>query len=303
MSSKNENLHKAKKAKNDEFYTRMEDIEKELAYYQDFFKDKVVYCNCDHPIESNFPRYFLLNFEKLGLKKLIATYFIKDGKGWVGTKEKDGEYTVEQLEGNGDFRSEECIEFLKHADVVVTNPPFSLFRDYVKQLMDYNKKFLIIGNGNAVTYKYMLSKIISNEIRIGVSKGVGGHFWMIANKEFKVIDASTKEKDGHTLVDISLACWFTNLKNERGKEELDLSATYNPTDYPKYDNSDAIEVGKVKDIPKDYYGVMGVPFSFIDKWCPSQFQILCVLNPKLKGKWKYKRLLIQRTKNNETKEI
>lgn len=294
MASKNKNLHKAKKAKNDEFYTRMEDIEKELVNYQDFFKDKVVYCNCDHPTESNFPRYFLLNFEKLGLKKLVSTCFIKDGKGWVGVKEKDGEYTVEQLEGNGDFRSEECIEFLKQADVVVTNPPFSLFREYMKQLIDYNKKFLIIGNGNAVTYKDVLSKIKTNEIRIGVSKGVGGHFWMIANKDFNVIDASTKQKDGHTLVDISLACWFTNIKNERGKEELELSATYTPTEYPKYDNYDAIEVGKVKNIPKDYYGVMGVPFSFIDKFCPAQFKILGVLNPKLKGKWKYKRLLIKR---------
>jgi hypothetical protein len=294
MASKNENLHKAKKAKNDEFYTRIEDIENELVNYKDFFKDKVVYCNCDHPTESNFPRYFLLNFEKLGLKKLVSTCFINDGKGWIGTKEKDGEYTIEQLEGNGDFRSEECIEFLKQADVVVTNPPFSLFREYMKQLIDYGKKFLIIGNGNAVTYKDVMSKIISNEIRIGVSKGVGGHFWMIANKEFNVIDASTKQKDGHTLVDISLACWFTNMKNERGKEELELSATYTPTEYPKYDNYDAIEVGKVKDIPKDYYGVMGVPFSFMDKFCPAQFQILGVLNPKLKGKWKYKRMLIKR---------
>lgn len=157
-----------------------------------------------------------------------------------------------------------------------------------------SKEFLIIGNGNAVTYKAIIEKIKKNELRLGVTKGVGGHFWMIANKEFKVIDASTKEKDGNTLVDISLACWLTNMKNERGKEELDLSATYTPTEYHKYDNYDAIEVGKVNDIPKDYYGVMGVPFSFMDKWCPAQFQILGVLNPKLKGKWKYKRLLIKR---------
>lgn len=310
----NKNLNQAKKAKNDEFYTRIEDIEKELVNYGDFFKDKVVYCNCDHPTESNFTRYFLLNFEKLGLKKLVSTCFISDGKGLVGTKEKDGEYTVEQLEGNGDFRSEECIEFLKKCDVVVTNPPFSLFREYVKQLMDYNKKFLIIGNGNAVTYKEIFPYIKNNQLWLGFS----------ANKtmKFQLSDSYEKwdemDKNGKKYGKVTAITWFTNIPHNKRNQPLDLYRKYNPNDYPKYDNYDAINVDKVTDIPEDYNGVMGVPITFLDKYCPTQFQIVgcsyqygdcgkhldntewgCMIN----GKPIYKRLFIKRVKNNGINRI
>lgn len=300
----NKNLNNAKKAKNDEFYTRIEDIEKELVNYQDFFKDKVVYCNCDHPTESNFPRYFLLNFEKLGLKKLVSTCFINDGNGWVGIKEKDVEYTIEQLEGNGDFRSEECIEFLKECDVVVTNSPFSLFRDYVKQLMDYNKKFLIIGNTQAITYKEIFPYIKNNELWLGVSSFNSGMYFQVPeNYQYADTYKFDRERNGRKVMRVSSICWYTNIPHEKRNTPLDLYKKYNPTDYPKYDNYDAIEVSKVVEIPEDYNGVMGVPITFLDKYYPTQFEILGILNPKLKGKWKYKRLLIQRVKNKETKEI
>ena len=302
----NKNLNEAKKAKNDEFWTRIEDIEKELVNYQDFFNDKVVYCNCDHPTESNFPRYFLLNFEKLGLKKLVSTCFINDGNGWVGVKEKDGEYTVEQLEGNGDFRSEECIEFLKECDVVVTNPPFSLFREYVKQLMDYNKKFLIIGNQNAITYKDIFQNIKLNKIWLGINFVKE---FVKPNKEIK--------KFGNI-------CWYTNIPHKKRNTTIDLYKTYSEEKYCKYKNYDAIEVSKVTDIPEDYNGVIGVPITFLDKYCPTQFEIVgtsdrggdnqidYLKNKDWKGLWDspfvngnkvYKRLFIKRVKNNETKEI
>ena len=300
----NISLNNAKKAKNDEFYTRIEDIEKELVNYGDFFKDKVVYCNCDHPTESNFPRYFLLNFEKLGLKKLVSTCFISDGNGWVGIKEKDVEYTIEQLEGNGDFRSEECIEFLKQADVVVTNPPFSLFRDYVKQLMDYGKKFLIIGNGNAVTYKEIFPYIKNNQLWIG-NKCFSGGMDFIAGKNYDASKCKHPKYDdfGNIIINVMMCVWFTNIPHTKRNTKIDLYRKYNETDFPKYDNYDAIECGKVTDIPEDYNGVMGVPITFLDKYCPTQFEIVGITSPFLNGKKLYKRLFIKRVKNNETKEI
>ena len=271
MATKNSNLRKAQKAKSDEFYTQLTDIEKEMKHYKDFFKGKVVYCNCDDARESNFFKYFSLNFEFLGLKKLITTGYKENGKGVVliyeGDKNgnkivEDSEIIVRELEGNGDFRSEECIEFLKECDVVVTNPPFSLFREYVAQLMEYGKKFLIIGNKNAITYKDCFTYIKNNELWLGITNP---DEYRLPNGE---ITQSVK----------GLCRWFTNLEHNRRNTELDLYKKYSADEYPKYDNFDAIEVSKVAEIPIDYDGLMGVPITFLDKYCPTQFKIIDGVN-------------------------
>ena len=260
IKGKNENLNKAKAAKNDEFYTRLEDIEKELGHYTEHFKGKVVYCNCDDANRSNFFKYFSTNFQKLGLKKLITsglkidgTKDRTDGTGIVAIQKGDD---IDIYDGNGDFRSEECIEFLKEADIVVTNPPFSLFREYVAQLMQYGKKFLIIGSMNAITYKEIFPYIKNNELWLGIT----------SVKDFIQPNGEIK-KFGNI-------CWLTNLEHKKRNEELILYKSYNPTEYPKYDNYNAIEVSKVAEIPMDYEGVMGVPISFLDKYCPNQFEII-----------------------------
>lgn len=279
--AKNSNLHAAKVAKNDEFYTMLTDIEKEMSYYKDFFKGKVVYCNCDDARESNFFKYFSKNFEFLGLKKLITTGYKAEGKGVVliyegdkngNRKVEDSEIVVRQLEGSGDFRSEECIEFLKEADVVVTNPPFSLFREYVKQLMDYGKKFLVIGSMNAITYKEIFPYIKNNELWLG-NQNV---------KEFRSPNGEIK-KFGNIL-------WYTNIQHKKRNTPLDLYKRYS-NEYPKYDNYDAIEVSRVENIPMDYDGIMGVPISFLHKYNPEQFEIVdartCAYNDKQKNKSTY----------------
>lgn len=294
MASKNTNLHSAKKAKNDEFYTQLSDIEKEMRHYKDFFKGKVVYCNCDDARESNFFKYFSMNFEHLGLKKLITTGYKESGRGVVliyeGDKNgnrivEDNEIIVRELEGNGDFRSEECIEFLKEADVVVTNPPFSLFREYVAQLMEYGKKFLIIGNGNAVTYKEIFPLIKNNELWIGASKGIGGKFSFIVPNDYD--NKFVYEENGVRLGQVNSACWFTNISHAKRNTPLDLYKKYSAEEYPKYDNYDAIE-SKTAEIPMDYDGVMGVPITFLDKYCPTQFEIVdardVALNDKQRNK-------------------
>lgn len=266
--AKNENLHKAKTAKNDEFYTQLTDIEKEMVHYKDHFKGKVVYCNCDDARESNFFKYFSKNFEFLGLKKLITTGYKADGHGvaLIYEGDKNGnrnpdteEITIKQLEGNGDFRSEECVEFLKEADIVVTNPPFSLFREYIAQLMKFNKKFLVIGSQNAITYKEVFPLIKNNELWLGMNYV----------KEFKQPNGEIK-KFGNI-------CWFTNLSHAKRNKPLDLYKHYS-NEYKHYDNYDAIEVGKVCEIPMDYDGVMGVPITFLDKYCPEQFEILGLMS-------------------------
>ena len=248
----NGNLTKAKAAKNDEFYTRLEDIEKELKQYTEHFKGKVVYCNCDDANRSNFFKYFSTNFQKLGLKKLITSGLKEDGTGVVAIQKGDD---IDIYDGNGDFRSEECIEFLKEADIVVTNPPFSCFRQYVAQLMQYGKKFLIIGNGNAVTYKEIFPYIKDNKMWIGASKGMGGKAMEFVVDE-KFYDATkgtvNKIENGKCYVGVMMCCWFTNLEHSKRNEELILYKHYNPTEYPKYDNTDAIEVSKVAEIPMDY---------------------------------------------------
>lgn len=276
---KNKNLHKAKKEKNDEFYTQLADIERECYKYKDLFKDKIIYCNCDDARESNFFKYFSMNFEFFGLKKLITTGYKANGHGvafiYEGDKNgnkivDDEEIQVITLEGDGDFKSPECIEFLKQADIVVTNPPFSLFREYVAQLINYNKKFLIIGSQNAITYKEIFSYIKNNKMWLGTQ----------SVKEFitplKTITEKTQycNDQGQIIQKFGNICWFTNLPHNKRNENIDLYKKYNKNDYPTYDNYDAIEVSKVADIPMDYDGVMGVPITFLDKYNPNQFEIL-----------------------------
>ena len=285
--SKNNNLHTAKATKNDEFYTQLEDIENELKYYKDYFKGKVVYCNCDgflNKEKSNFFMYFSLNYEFLGLKGLICTKYNPNGKGrkyeYYGDLNGNNypdeeEIFTSDLEGDGDFRSEECIEILKKCDIVCTNPPFSLFRQYVAQLFEYNKDFLIIGNVNAISYKEVFPLIKENKMWLGVSSFNKGMYFGVPD-DYTYADTYKfdRERNGKKVMRVSSICWFTNLDHKKRHEELVLYKKYNEEEYPKYDNYDAIEVSKVTDIPMDYYGVMGVPITFLDKYCPTQFQII-----------------------------
>ena len=282
--AKNSNLHNAKTAKNDEFYTQLTDIEKELKHYKKHFEGKVVYCNCDDVRWSNFFKYFSMNFEHLGLKKLICTAYNENGQGIVyeyngdlnGNRiVDDEEIEVKYLEGNGDFRSAECIEILKQADIVVTNPPFSLFREYVAQLMEYGKQFLIIGNTNAITYKEVFPLIKDNQLWLGVSSfNCGMYFQVPENYEYANTYKFDRERNGHKVIRVSSICWFTNLEHTKRYEDIILYKKYTTEEYPKYDNYDAINVNKVSEIPCDYDGVMGVPITFLDKYNPNQFEIV-----------------------------
>ena len=265
--AKNNNLHNAKRQKNDEFYTTRATVELELNHYKEHFRGKVVYCNCDDPIESEFTRYFARKFEDWGLKKLISTGYKESGHGvmYVYEGDKNGnlvpdrsEWKITELQGNGDFRSEECVELLKQADIVVSNPPFSLFREYVAQLIEYGKEFLIIGNKNAITYKEIFPLIKENKLWLGISFP---NEFILPNGEI------TKTVSG-------LCRWFTNLTHAKRNKPLDLVQKYDPRYYPKYNNYDCIECSKVMDIPRDYDGVIGVPITFLDKYCPNQFRIV-----------------------------
>lgn len=275
----NKTLRQADKNKNDEFYTQLSDIERELNHYREQFKDKVIFLNCDDPEYSNFWKYFELNFTVLGLKKLVATHYetekpsykleiIKDenGDGLITSKD----IIKTPLKQNGDFRSPECIEILKSADIIITNPPFSLFREYIAQLMEYNKKFIIIGNQNALSYKEIFPLIKDNKVWLGYNSGaqefVVPHTFQ-QNNTYIGADGKKRAKFGNI-------CWFTNCETKKRHETLLLYKTYNEEEYPKYDNYDAINVNKVKDIPIDYKGKMGVPITFIDKYNPQQFRIL-----------------------------
>ena len=307
---KNNNLHTAKATKNDEFYTQLEDIENELKYYKDYFKGKVVYCNCDgflNKEKSNFFVYFSLNYEFLGLKGLICTKYNPNGKGkkyeYYGDLNGNNypdeeEIFTSDLEGDGDFRSEECIELLKKCDIVCTNPPFSLFRQYVAQLFEYNKDFLIIGNVNAISYKEVFPMIKENKMWLGVSSfNKGMYFGVPYDYTYADTYKFDRERNGKKVMRVSSICWFTNLDHKKRHEELLLYKKYNEEEYPKYDNYDAIEVGKTKDIPIDYNGIMGVPITFLDKYCPEQFEIVD-LNPHFfsmiaKGLPKPKQLSLQ----------
>lgn len=306
-------LSKARKAKNDEFYTQFVDIENELVHYRDFFRGKKVLCNCDDPYESNFFKYFALNFKFFGLKQLVATCYsgspVSDTELQLFPNEspvsrttrvahkiimkeplksnEDGSYNMNtvdhilknsanvltKLKGNGDFRSAEIVELLKDSDVVVTNPPFSLFREYVAQLVEYNKKFIIIGNKNSVTTKEIYSLFMQNKIWLGITIHSGGR-WFRVPDSYTLSKNSVIRKDGHKYVNIPAPRWFTNVDNKNRHEYLKLFRKYDPSIYPKYDNYDAINVGMTQDIPEDYTGVMGVPITFLDKYNPEQFEIL-----------------------------
>ena len=293
--SQNKNLHKAKEGKKDEFYTQLSDIERELKNYKHHFKDQVVYCNCDDPRVSNFFHYFSYNFDKLGLKKLITTCY--KSQSWDlfsdnsseraiyleyngdknGNKVPDPEEIgIHNLEGDGDFRSKESIELLKQADIVVTNPPFSLFREYVAQLIEYNKKFLIIGNMNAITYRDIFKYIKENKLWLGYSIHSGDREFMVPS-DYPLTAASSRiDSEGRKYIRVKGVRWFTNMDYTERYEDLILYKMYlgNESEYPIYDNYNAINVDKTKGIPKDYQGFIGVPITFLDKYNPEQFEIL-----------------------------
>lgn len=276
-----EKLALAKKNKKDEFYTQLTDIEKELNHYKEYFKNKVVFCNCDDPKESNFFKYFALNFKYLQLKRLVATHYNEGGKSYkleiIEDINKDGKINLDDaittpLKGNGDFRSEECIKILEESDIVVTNPPFSLFREYIAQLIEYNKKFVIVGHQNAISYKEIFQLIKENKIWLGYGfKGGAGHF---INKFYEDYASASDRKEG--MIRVSGVHWFTNLEIKKRYEDLILYKKYNQENYPKYDNFDAINVDVTKEIPIDYAGYMGVPITFMDKYNPDQFEIIAL---------------------------
>ena len=316
--SLNKNLHKANKEKNDEFYTQLVDIERELRHYKEQFRDKVVYCNCDDPFESNFFKYFASNFKELGLKRLIATSYkpspiantqlglfggaetLATAKGRpkvtankfiineVGDIDGDGAFDLrdvaEQLKANknnewspmvdeGDFRSEESLELLKQADIVVTNPPFSLFREYVAQLMEHDKKFLILGSQNAIIYKEIFKFIKDNKLWLGYDNG-GTKWFQVPNEYGIATETRIKTENGTKYFSMGSIVWFTNMDTSKRHEPLTLYKKYTSNEYSKYDNYDAIEIKKVFEIPMDYAGVMGVPITFLDKYNPEQFEIV-----------------------------
>lgn len=339
----NSNLHMSRAGKTDEFYTQMSLISSELYHYQEHFKGKTVFCNCDDPFESEFFKYFALNFKELGLKKLITTCYsgspvagkemglfedqgheyritgkkaykvvmseLKDVTG-DGNEDLDDvreliRHRIRYLKGDGDFRSAESVELLKEADIIVSNPPFSLFREYIAQLMEYGKKFVVVGNQNAITYKEILPLIRDNKVWLGYNNG---HFWFKVPDSYEVKKTDFKiDESGQKWRRMGNICWFTNLDIEKRHDDMTLFRNYNPEDYPKYDNYDAIEVSRTVDIPCDYYGVMGVPITFMQYYNPEQFKILGdsryhdgqdfsddinVIN----GKTLYRRILIQRRK-------
>lgn len=335
-------LAAAQGAKKDEFYTKLDDIAKELKYYAQYFKDKVVLCNCDDPYESNFFKYFALNFNRLGLKKLIATCY--DGSPVAGdelpllfeieeAEPKKIAYKVEitevqdynndgavnladvqwliqndknalsLLKGNGSFDSPECIELLKEADIVVTNPPFSLFREYLALLDKYNKQFIIIGNTNALTYKETFRMFQEDKIRTGYTNFNVGMFFQVPDswEKFHHIE------NGKKIARVSTSCWFTNMPVAKHNEYLILYKHYSPEEYPKYDNYDGINVNTYTEIPCDYEGVMGVPVTFLDKYNPDQFEIIGAMTttkvdeynfgyPYVNGVKLYARILIRNKK-------
>lgn len=338
----NASMSAAIKAKNDEFYTLLTDIEKEMRHYRKHFKGKTVLCNCDDPFESNFFKYFVLNFNRLGLKKLIATCYATSpiagqqlslfdvvggedeqrnkpykavvtkvydttGDGGVDMFDvaelfKNHENELVELEGNGDFRSEECLALLDEADIVVTNPPFSLFREYVATLMEHEKKFIIIGNSNAITYKEVFPLIMQDRLWLGVTRSGTGSMWFRIMDDFPV-KSGQKVENGVRYQTIGNSAWFTNLDVKKRHEELILVKRYSPEEYPRYDNYDAIEVSKIVDIPLDYAGVMGVPITFLGKYNPDQFEIVGITKTWFGGAVKTYEMQTQVSKNGTTSTV
>ncbi|MEM0518822.1 adenine-specific methyltransferase EcoRI family protein [Aequorivita flava] len=321
MANENKQLHKAKKSKKDEFYTQLSDIERELRHYKHFFKNKVVYCNCDDPRVSNFFHYFSYNFEKLGLKKIITTCYKNQDMDLFSQNESEqaiyleyegdknnnnvpdvSEIGIKPLKGDGDFRSKESIELLKQADIVVTNPPFSLFKEYVSQLFEYDKKFIIIGHQNAITYKEIFPLLKEDKMWLGY--GFRRNMAHFINKHYEDYASDADHKEG--MIRVSGVQWYTNIDISKRHEDIILYKTYkgNEEEYPHYDNYDAIEVSKTKNIPLDYAGAMGVPITFMNKYNPEQFEIIGQMvttkidefnygYPYINGKKIYARLLIK----------
>ena len=314
----NKLLHKAKKSKSDEFYTQLFDIESELKYYKTHFKDQIIYCNCDDPRISNFFKYFAINFEHLGIKKIITScYRERSDDLFAGKNQGNGffiEYTntdkqkcglnsleIKQFNGDGDFRSPESIKLLKKADIVVTNPPFSLFREYVEQLIKYEKKFLIIGNINAITYKEIFELIKENRLWLGINlgRGISG---FIVPEHYELYGTEARIDDsGNRIVSPNNCLWLTNLDTFKRHEDILLKNKYfgNENFYPKYDNYDGINVNRTEDIPLDYEGAMGVPITFLHKFNPDQFEIIKFRKGdddkdlSVNGKFPYFRIIIK----------
>ena len=314
----NKLLQKAKRSKSDEFYTQYCDIENELQYYTAHFSGKVVYCNCDDPRVSNFFKYFAVNFDDLGLKKLIASCYVEQDVGCFNNNAaKSGFYyefhkkndkgfslddiSVSSFNGDGDFRSSECIELLKKSDVVVTNPPFSLFREYLDQLIKYDKKFLIIANVNSITYKEVFKLIQDNKLWLGIhlGRGVSG---FIVPEHYELYGTEARiDANGNRIISPNNCLWLTNLDTFIRHKDIPLTKKYfgNEDEYPKYDNYDAINVNKTKEIPSDYNGVMGVPITFLHKFNPEQFELIKFrkgMDDKdlsINGKCPYFRILIK----------
>ncbi len=305
--AKNTLLHNSKKSKNDEFYTQICDIENELQHYKNHFKDKIVYCNCDDWEISNFVKYFKDNFKNLGIKKLISTCYIENGRGKFF--EYNGYNTKTRLlKSDGDFRSYECIEILTKSDIIVTNPPFSLFREYIKKLIINKKMFLNIGNINAITYKEIFKLIKKNTIWLGINlgRGISG---FIVPKHYELFGTEVKIDDkGNRIISTNNCLWLTNLNNFKRNEYLNLSNNYigNEKEYPRYDNYNAININKTKEIPYDYQGYMGVPITFLHKYNPKQFKIVNFRkgNDKkdlsINGKYPYFRILIKNKNYNSS---
>ena len=319
--ARNRSLHAANKAKQDEFYTQLTDIENELQHYWEHFRGKTVYCNCDDPTISNFFRYFHLQFDNLGLKRLITTCYKNQQTDLFSSHDRETavgiayvgngtEPTVFQLKEDGDFRSQECITLLKQADIVVTNPPFSLFREYIAQMVKYDKKFVVIGNKNAITYKEIFPLIKGGELWIGNTPMSQDLLFDVPEQYAEELRKTKKPGSAYKIVDgivkgRSQSVWFTNLDHRKRHEDLILYKKYAPDEYPKYDNYDAINVDKTTDIPVDYAGYMGVPITFLDKYNPNQFEIigLCWIMLKemksklgmftINGKKKYRRIIIR----------
>lgn len=292
MANENSSLNAAKRNKKDEFYTQSVDIEKELHHHRNHFNNKVVYCNCDDPYVSAFFEYFTKNFELLGLKKLITTCYKSQRMGLFSQNDSEEgiklEYTggapnnlptpddigITPLKDDGDFRSQECIDILKKADIVVTNPPFSLFRQYISQLVEYDKQFIIIGNLNAITCKDVFPLVKDNKLWFGQSISSGDREFGVP-ADYPLNSAGSRvDEGGNQFIRVKGVRWFTNMDTPKRHEDLILYKIYSPEEYPTYDNYDAIEVSKTKDIPMDYEGVMGVPITFLDKYNPDQFEIV-----------------------------
>lgn len=291
---KNAKLTNERKAKNDEFYTRLCDVENELKHYKEHFKDKVVLCNCDDPTYSSFWKYFHMSFKTLGLKKLIGTHFEnKEPHSYAVIYEGGNDGNTDDAEtvpltGNGDFRSAECIEYLKECDIVVTNPPFSLFKEFVGVMHSWSKSYVLLGSPNAVTYSSIFPLIMSNKLWLGNKPWSKEVYFIVGDEYKKSLLENKKEGSGYVIENGEVyarnpSVWFTNLPIKKRKEDLILYKTYSETNYPKYDNYDAINIDKVKDIPMDYDGVMGVPISFLDKHNPNQFEIVGCSESQCRG--------------------